>query len=996
MSRFWAANESSSDDSSSDDSSVSSSSSEDQKGRVGGTNRWLDFSDDSDSEEEVRVVKSAKTRTFESLQESIKTIRNAIRINDYAKIQNNFDILMKTVSTSKTKAIIDAHGGLPRFFIRLLCDLEDFILKRKKDKGSFKKLSATQGRALNRMGLSLKKNNKTYEKLMKEYRANPSTSDDEASVHNAESSVQSDEDSSSSASESDSENDNDSDSDSEDSSQSDSDSDIDSDSNSSSSDSSSSSSGSVDVKSEADSDWGSSSSSSEESESDAEEGAYSQLKGRARWLKNNTVVKEKVVKDKEGRSKARAEAKIAAAAAKVEAAVTEEKMKEKEEELTAAVLERKCKEFVISRGKRGTDTKEVLKNLERLAQLAVKYGPRVEIPILMHVITAQFDLVRTLDDYMETPAWKSCALYLERVSGVLEDGDDNSKKCILVPLSTDEDEVMIGNALGKRSSKIKDAALISDMGALGAVSAEVNLVNPHTGEVESEDERAERLRVEKEARMTEEELRNIPVVGSLSLFMSRLDQEYIKSLQRTSPYSGDYIIRLRDEDQLIVLLQTVYQYFVRVDSKPEASEMCLRIVEHLYCRHDSLTRDRNTINLDSSQLISELCTYVYQHGDDRSKTRAMLCHIYHHALHDRFLDARDLLLMSHLQDNIANVGDISTMIIFNRMMVTLGLGAFRAGRIWDAHQCLSDVCAGRVRELLAQGVSTHHRYGEQKSPEDEKAEKRRQIPYHQHINLELLEACHLISAMLLEVPNMAAARGDASIARKRVISRTFRKHNDIYDRQVFTGPPEQIRDYIMCATKALMKGDWKKCSTLLASLEVWALVPGDDAAEQIEKMLVEKIKLEGLRTYLYTYSSQYDSLSLQQLCSMFDLSKNEVHSIVSKMMINRELHASWDQPTDTIVLRKVEATALQSLALQFAEKTANLVESNERLLDTKSGNFAFRDHDWKHGGDQQRFGYSHRRTSNNGGGRGQFYRGGPRRGGRAGGRGGRGKVRQKR
>lgn len=521
--------------------------------------------------------------------------------------------------------------------------------------------------------------------------------------------------------------------------------------------------------------------------------------------------------------------------------------------------------------------------------------------------------------------------------------------------------------------------------------------------------------------MSPEELKTVRVFGSLSQFCSRLDEEYNKSLQRISPHSIDYVMRLRDEIKLVELLTIFQGYYERVDSLSEAAMLAELRVEHLYYRHDSIVMqvdqatkaekaradsvgsegDANPAEenaspsivplVDMAGKISDLCTFIYQHGSDRQKTRAMLCHIYHHALHDRFLEARDLLLMSHLQETIPITGDISTMILFNRTMVTLGLAAFRLGKIWDAHQCLSDICSGRVRELLAQGVSTG-RFSD-KTPEQEKAEKRRQVPYHQHINLDLLEACHLISAMFLEVPNMAAAGADEN-SRRRVQSRSFRKYYDIYMRSVFTGPPEQTRDFVMTATKALMKGDWKRCSDLLRSLEVWNLVAGEDAAEEIKAMLIEKIKQTGLRTYLLAFSSQYDSLSHEQLCDMFEMEKNEVHSVVSKMMINRDLIASWDQTTGTIVMRKVEPSALQVLALQFAEKAASLVDANERLLDAKTGNYGYKDGEsWRGGGGgggQDRY---RQFGSDNRGGRGGFRSGGGRgggRGGRGGGRGGRG------
>ena len=67
-------------------------------------------------------------------------------------------------------------------------------------------------------------------------------------------------------------------------------------------------------------------------------------------------------------------------------------------------------------------------------------------------------------------------------------------------------------------------------------------------------------------------------------------------------------------------------------------------------------------------------------------------------------------------------------------------------------------------------------------------------------------------------------------------------------------------------------------------------------------------------------SAQYRSLSLDQLCTMFEMDEKAVYSIVSKMMIAEDLHGSWDQPTRTIVMHSIEATKVQSLAGQFADK----------------------------------------------------------------------------
>jgi len=334
--------------------------------------------------------------------------------------------------------------------------------------------------------------------------------------------------------------------------------------------------------------------------------------------------------------------------------------------------------------------------------------------------------------------------------------------------------------------------------------------------------------------------------------------------------------------------------------------------------------------------MQALATRIYAFGTDRAKTRTLLCHVYHHALHGRYSTARDMLLMSHLPDTI-HQSDISTQILYNRALVRLGLCAFCNRMVHEAHSALMEIAAGtRLKESLAQAVSSS-RYAD-RNPEQERLERRRLVPYHMHINLELVEAVHLVCAMLLELPHLAHNAFDPK-RRSSAVSKAFRRLLDHFERQVFNGPPENSRDYVMSAAQLLLVGKWKEASDHLTSMTVWDLLPDPQGTRDF---IGRQLRSEGLRAYLISSYAHYDSISLEKISSRFGLDENLAHAAISKMLLDSEVHACWDQPTSTVVVQRMEPSKLQFLALQFADKCAQLVEANERILDSRTGSYGYK------------------------------------------------------
>ena len=123
-----------------------------------------------------------------------------------------------------------------------------------------------------------------------------------------------------------------------------------------------------------------------------------------------------------------------------------------------------------------------------------------------------------------------------------------------------------------------------------------------------------------------------------------------------------------------------------------------------------------------------------------------------------------------------------------------------------------------------------------------------------------------------------------------MISKSFHHQLKVSERQAVTGPPESMREHVVAASKAMRNGLWKNAHNYIINdkmnAKVWDLFY---QADRVRKMLVRKIQEESLRTYLFTHSSVYDSLSMATLSKMFDLEQSAVHSIISKMVMNEEL-----------------------------------------------------------------------------------------------------------
>lgn len=126
------------------------------------------------------MVRTAREKRYEELQTIIKQIRNHKKIKDIAKMLTGFESLAEAFE--KARGVIDKEegGATPKFYIKCLVELEDFVNEVWEDR---KNLNKNNSKSLSTMRQRFKKYIKdskyNFETDINAFRENPEESDDE-------------------------------------------------------------------------------------------------------------------------------------------------------------------------------------------------------------------------------------------------------------------------------------------------------------------------------------------------------------------------------------------------------------------------------------------------------------------------------------------------------------------------------------------------------------------------------------------------------------------------------------------------------------------------------------------------------------------------------------------------------------------------------------------------------------------------------------------------
>lgn len=282
--------------------------------------------------------------------------------------------------------------------------------------------------------------------------------------------------------------------------------------------------------------------------------------------------------------------------------------------------------------------------------------------------------------------------------------------------------------------------------------------------------------------------------STLVSILEKLEMELYKTLQYTDQNSHEYILRIKDEINFIILCSKVLEFYKNFNENNYNSRIYLLILLHIYYKTEDQIKKmgeklKNENVKDAYLLIlaenpekflNELSSLLYSQIEDKSKLKSLLAIIYSLCILNKYFKANILFKKCNGYDLIGGLKDENLKILYNRTMAQLGLCAFRNGVYSDALLYLTPLCqlgTNKLKEYLSQSYNKEM----EKSIFFDKEDKKRIIPFIMTINIEEVECTFYLASMIIDLPNILLNKLGKTYGNVNIV---FKKLIDNFEKQV--------------------------------------------------------------------------------------------------------------------------------------------------------------------------------------------------------------------
>ena len=128
----------------------------------------------------------------------------------------------------------------------------------------------------------------------------------------------------------------------------------------------------------------------------------------------------------------------------------------------------------------------------------------------------------------------------------------------------------------------------------------------------------------------------------------------------------EYLFRLKDECLFIKQCDAFMAYLTKQKDHEKSAKIGLIKLDHIYYKNDELYEKTKValkgkpdklaelyfLDAPSAEVIEKLVAQIVKHCSHKLKVKAILLQCYHHAIHNRFTEAKEKVLKSHIASSI--------------------------------------------------------------------------------------------------------------------------------------------------------------------------------------------------------------------------------------------------------------------------------------------------------------------------------------------------------